>query len=78
MRYLLLLSFLCLTGCTGVTGPRMRDASLQRVDPRGLSIPEQLDRARATLPYTNLIQPPAQEPRNWATLPEEQYGQRSQ
>ena len=67
-----------LTGCTGVTGPRMCDANLQRVYLRGESVLEQLDRCANNLPYPNLQMPPMAEPRNFATLPEEQYGQRSQ
>lgn len=74
MRRLLVVSLL-LAGCAGTTGPRMRDANLQRVDPRGLSIPEQQERAKATLPYSN-IQPGRDAPRTWAGIPEEQYGQR--
>ena len=75
MRRLLLVGFLGLAGCTGTTGPRMRDANLQRVDPRGLSIPEQQERAKANLPYPN-VQPGRDAPRTWAGIPEEQYGQR--
>lgn len=74
MRQLFLMSLLCLAGCAGMTGPRMRDANLQRVDPRGLSIPEQQDRAKANLPYSNIQ--PGNAPRTWAGIPEEQYGQR--
>jgi hypothetical protein len=76
MHRLLWVGLLGLAGCTGTTGPRMRDPNLMRVDPRGLPIQQQLDRARANLPYSNLTMPPNSEPRNWATLPEEQYGQR--
>jgi hypothetical protein len=75
MRRLLLMGLLCLAGCAGINGPRARDANLQRVDPRGLSIPEQQQRAKATLPYEN-IQPTRDAPRTWAGIPEEQYGQR--
>jgi len=74
MRRLLLVSLL-LAGCAGITGPRMRDATPQKVDPHGLSIPEQQDRARALLPYDN-IQPGIGAPRTWSGIPEEQYGQR--
>jgi hypothetical protein len=75
MRRLLWISLLCLVGCTGINGPRARDVNLQRVDPRGLSIPEQQQRAKANLPYEN-IQPGQGAPRTWAGIPEEQYGQR--
>jgi hypothetical protein len=74
MHRFLLVSLL-LAGCAGTTGPRMRDANPQKVDPRGLSIPEQQDRAMSTLPYPN-IQPSTGGPRTWAGIPEEQYGQR--
>jgi hypothetical protein len=74
MRRLLLVSLL-LAGCAGTTGPRMRDANPQKVDARGLSIPEQQDRAYSTLPYDN-IQPGIGAPRTWSGIPEEQYGQR--
>ena len=75
MRQLLLVGLLLLAGCTGITGPRKREISLQKVDPRGLSIPEQQERAKTNLPYPN-IQPGQDGPRTWAGLPEEQYGQR--
>jgi hypothetical protein len=52
----------------------MRDANPQKVDPRGLSIPEQQQRAKANLPYENIQ--PGLVPRTWAGIPEEQYGQR--
>jgi hypothetical protein len=74
MRRLFLVSLLCLASCAGTTGPRMRDANLQKVDPRGLSIPEQQQRAKATLPYSNIQ--PGLAPRTWAGIPEEEYGQR--
>jgi hypothetical protein len=75
MRQLLVVVLLGLVGCAGTTGPRMRDANLQKVDPRGLSIPEQQERAKALLPYDN-IQPGIGGPRTWSGIPEEQYGQR--
>ena len=75
MHRFLLLSLLSLAGCVGWTGPRMRDASLQKVDPRGLPVPLQEQKVRANLPYVN--SPRGDGPRNWAELPEEQYGQRS-
>ena len=75
MRRFLLLSLLMLAGCAGTTGPRMRDASPQKVDPRGLPIPEQEQRANANLPYPNIQY--GMGPRTWAEIPEEQYGQRS-
>jgi hypothetical protein len=74
MRRLLLVSVLGLAGCAGTTGPRMRDANPQKVDPRGLSIPEQQDRARSNLPYSNIQQ--GQGPRTWSGIPEQEYGQR--
>ncbi len=74
MRQLLMVGFLVLVGCTGTTGPRMRDANPQKVDPRGLSIPEQQQRAKANLPWPNIQ--PELAPRTWAGIPEEQYGQR--
>jgi len=73
MRRLFLVSLL-LAGCAGTTGPRMRDANPQKIDPRGLSIPEQRERAKAALPYDNIQ--PGLAPRTWAGIPEEQYGQR--
>lgn len=76
MQRLLCVSLLCLAGCTGINGPRARDANLQRVDPRGLSIPEQQDRARATLPYPNIDPNLAPQPQTWAGIPEQQYGRR--
>lgn len=75
MRRLFLMGLLCLVGCAGITGPRKRDIALQKVDPRGLSIPEQQERAKANLPYAN-IQPGRDAPRTFAGIPEEQYGQR--
>jgi hypothetical protein len=75
MRRLLLMSLLLLAGCVGTTGPRMRDANPQKVDPRCLPIPLQQERAKANLPYPNIQ--PGTTPRTWAELPEEQYGQRS-
>ena len=74
MRRLFLVSFLLLAGCTGTTGPRMRDVNPQKVDRRGLSIPEQQERAKANLPYPNIQ--PELKTRTWAGIPEEQYGQR--
>ncbi len=74
MRGLLFASVVGLVGCTGTTGPRMRDANPQKVDPRGLSIPEQQDRAKANLPYDNIQQGVG--PRTWTGIPEQQYGQR--
>lgn len=75
MRRLLWLSVLPLVGCAGWTGPRMRDAApLQRVDSRCLPMPQKEQRAQSYLPYVNV--PRGQGPRNWADLPEEQYGQR--
>lgn len=77
MRRLLLVSLLSLAGCVGTTGPRMRDANPQKVDPRCLPIPEQMERARANLPYPNIAgNQPGVAPRTWAEIPEEQYGQR--
>jgi hypothetical protein len=75
MRQLLLVGLLVLAGCAGITGPRKREISLQKVDPPGLSIPEQQERAKANLPYSN-IEPTRGAPRTWAGIPEEQYGQR--
>lgn len=75
MRRLLLVVLLLLSGCVGWTGPRTRDLSLQKVDPRGLPVPLQEQKVKASLPY--LSAPRGEGPRNWADLPEEQYGQRS-
>ncbi len=75
MRQLLLVGLLVLAGCAGITGPRKREISLQKVDPRDLSIPEQQERAKVNLPYSN-IDPGRGAPRTWAGIPEEQYGQR--
>lgn len=75
MRRLLWVGLLSLTGCAGWTGPFARDVSLQKVDPRGLPVPLQEQKARANLPYVNT--PRGEGPRNWAELPEQQYGQRS-
>lgn len=76
MRQILLVGLLFgLAGCAGITGPRARKIELQKVDPRGLSIPEQQERAKANLPYSN-IDPGQGAPRTWAGIPEEQYGQR--
>jgi hypothetical protein len=74
MCRLLGLGLLALAGCAGTTGPRMRDANLQKVDAHGLSIPEQQNRAKASLPYSNIQ--PGLTPRTWAGIPEEEYGQR--
>lgn len=75
MRRLVLVNLLLLAGCTGLTGPRMRDANPQKVDLPWLPIPEQQDRAKANLAYPNIQYGVA--PRTWAEIPEEQYGQRS-
>ncbi len=76
MRRLFLVGLLGLAGCAGTTGPRMRDVNPQKVDPRGLSIPEQQARAKANLPYPNIESNLHLVPRTWAGIPEEQYGQR--
>jgi hypothetical protein len=52
----------------------MRDANPQKVDPRGLPIPEQQERAKANLPYSNIQQGVG--PRTWSGIPEQEYGQR--
>ncbi|HTU20254.1 MAG TPA: hypothetical protein VMG10_19475 [Gemmataceae bacterium] len=75
MHRLLLVSLLMLAGCAGTTGPRMRDANPQKVDPRGTPIYLQEERAKASLAYPNIQYGVA--PRTWAEIPEEQYGQRS-
>ena len=75
MRRLLLMGLLMLAGCAGTTGPRMRDANPQKVDPRYLPIFEQEERAKANLPYPNIQYGVG--PRTWAEIPEEQYGRRS-
>lgn len=75
MQRLLLVSLLMLAGCAGTTGPRMRDANPQKVDPRGLPIYKQEERAKANLPYPNIQYGVA--PRTWQEIPEEQWGQLS-
>ncbi len=75
MRRLLLVSLLSLIGCASIVGPRKRDARPERVDPPGLPIPEQKQRARADLPYPDPN--PWLGPRNFAEIPEQQWGQRS-
>ena len=76
MRRLLLASLLLLTGCAGTTGPRMRDARPQKIDPPYLPIPEQQQRARANTAYPDPATPYVG-PRTYAEIPAEQYGQRS-
>lgn len=75
MRRILWVSLLMLAGCTGTTGPRMRDANPQRFDVRCQPIPQQVENAKANLPYPNIQYGVA--PRTWQEIPEEQYGQRS-
>lgn len=76
MRQLLWVGLLGLIGCAGTTGPRMRDVHPQKIDARGLSIPEQQQRAKANLPYSNIDSNQHLGPRTWSGIPEEQYGQR--
>lgn len=75
MHRILFVGLLLLAGCAGIEGPRKRDAKLERVDPRGLAIPDQQQRAMSNLPYPN-IGPGQGGPRTWAGIPEEQYGER--
>lgn len=76
MRRLLLVSLLLMMGCAGTTGPRMRDAQPQKIDPRYLPIPEQEERAKALTAYPD-PEIPYVGPRTYTEIPAQQYGKRS-
>jgi hypothetical protein len=76
MRRFLLASLLLGIGCAGTTGPRMRDARPERIDPPFLPIPKQEERARDRTAYPFTFDNVG--PRTWAEIPSEQYGRLSQ